>query len=72
MPLFHCTSCHHEWESIDKESKCDWCGAPGKVLEDKTPMEKVSWEELSAKFKALREEAVKSGEPIIVTAQKKK
>ena len=72
MPLFHCTECHHEWECVDKESKCDWCGAPGKVLEDKTPMEKLNWGELVERFKTLSEESVKTGEPIIITTQKKK
>ena len=43
MPYFKCSGCHHEWEgsiNIHKE-KCDWCGAPGKVLEEKTPLEKM-------------------------------
>jgi rubrerythrin len=31
--IFHCTECHHEWEGADKKpKKCDWCGAPGKLL----------------------------------------
>jgi hypothetical protein len=47
MPYFKCSKCHHEWEgsiNIHKE-KCEWCGAPGKVLEEKTPLEKLidSW-----------------------------
>jgi len=38
MPLFKCTKCHHEWEgNIDI---CDWCGAKGKIIEEKTPLEK--------------------------------
>jgi hypothetical protein len=51
MPYVKCSKCHHEWEisSRDKktifsieEDKCDWCGAPyGKVLEKKTPLERM-------------------------------
>ena len=52
MPLMHCTKCHHEWECSDKESCCDWCGSPGRVLEDKTPREIVNWDELMEKFKS--------------------
>lgn len=42
MPLFHCKKCHHEWEgSKTEEPKCDWCGAGGFIIEDKTPVEKM-------------------------------
>jgi DNA-directed RNA polymerase subunit RPC12/RpoP len=41
MPHYHCTKCHHEFEAIEKEASCDWCGAPGKILEEKTPLEKM-------------------------------
>jgi len=30
--IFHCTECHHEWQSVEAVSKCDWCGAEGYVL----------------------------------------
>jgi len=39
MPLMHCMECHHEWESTTEESLCDWCGAAGYVLEEKTELE---------------------------------
>lgn len=42
MPYVKCSNCHHEWESVDEEDKCDWCGAPiGKVLEKMTPLERM-------------------------------
>lgn len=73
MPLFHCTECDHEWEHVgDKESICDWCGASGKVLEDKTSIEKVNWDELMERFRTLTEEAMKTGKIIITSTQKKK
>jgi len=71
MPLMHCSKCHHEWESADKESCCDWCGSPGKVLEDKTPMEKVNWGEMIERFKTLSEESINTGQPIITATQKR-
>jgi hypothetical protein len=71
MPLWHCTKCHHEWESVDGEN-CDWCGAPGRVLEDKTPMEKVDWGEFIEKFSKIREESMKIGQPIVISVQEKK
>lgn len=37
MQLLHCTECHHEWVGLKGES-CDWCQAPGKVIEDSTPL----------------------------------
>lgn len=42
MPLLHCTNCHHEWESTSRTSKCDWCGAAGEVIEEKTPLERMA------------------------------
>ena len=39
MPLFHCKECPHEWESVAKKSKCDWCDGNGFILEEKTPLE---------------------------------
>jgi rubredoxin len=39
MPHFKCSKCHHEWDSIFPDSKCDWCGEKGKVLEEKTSFE---------------------------------
>jgi hypothetical protein len=44
MPLYHCVKCHHEWEGIKRsglEPICDWCGAHGFILEEKTPLEKM-------------------------------
>lgn len=41
MPYWGCTECHHEWEGGRTEETCDWCEAPGKVLEEKTPFEKM-------------------------------
>lgn len=41
MPYYHCSKCHHEYEGYDNQ-KCDWCGADNpKVLEEKTPLEKM-------------------------------
>lgn len=42
MPLLHCVNCHHEWESVSRYSKCDWCGADGDVIEEKTPLERMA------------------------------
>jgi len=41
MPYFHCDTCHHEWEGSKKDTKCDWCGSQGYILEDETPLEKA-------------------------------
>ena len=45
MPYYHCSKCHHEFESIlvdEKTLKCNWCGADKPiVLEEKTPLEKM-------------------------------
>jgi Zn finger protein HypA/HybF involved in hydrogenase expression len=41
MPYVSCSKCHHEWETVDLDEKCRWCGSPiGKVLEKDTPLEK--------------------------------
>lgn len=72
MPLMHCSKCHHEWESTDKERLCDWCGASGKVLVDKTSMEKVDWDHLLKRFNELSQESMKTGKAIITATQKKK
>jgi hypothetical protein len=41
MPYVKCSKCHHEWETADMSSKCDWCGAAiGQILEKVTPFEK--------------------------------
>jgi hypothetical protein len=40
MPLYHCTECHHEWEKSGKEERsCDWCGAPGRMIQAETAFE---------------------------------
>jgi|GEM_PF-2437777 len=68
MPLFHCTKCHHEWEHVAvREDKCDWCGADGKIIEEKTPMELVDWVKL---LERLKEQSIKTGRPIITATQK--
>jgi len=41
VPYWGCTKCHHEWEGGRDDTVCDWCGAPGEVLEEKTPLEKM-------------------------------
>ena len=42
MAYVKCENCHHEWETVDLNEKCDWCGAKiGKVLEKETPLEKT-------------------------------
>lgn len=45
MPYYKCTQCHHEFERIPKykgaTELCDWCGAPGYILEEKTPLERM-------------------------------
>ena len=40
MPHFKCSKCHHEWDSVFPDSKCDWCGEKGIVLEERTSFEK--------------------------------
>lgn len=45
MPLFKCTKCHHEWEGTKSSNVCDWCGSDGRILEDKTPLEKMLQDE---------------------------
>lgn len=39
MPLYHCTKCQHEWEGTKNMDVCDWCGAPGYILVEATPLE---------------------------------
>ena len=41
MPLLHCNKCQHEYEAATKEELCDWCGSDGKVLAEKTDIEKM-------------------------------
>jgi Zn finger protein HypA/HybF involved in hydrogenase expression len=42
MPYLKCRKCHHEWEAITKNEKCDWCNTDRpEVLEDETPLEKM-------------------------------
>lgn len=40
MPYLGCTACHHELEG-DEGEKCDWCGEETRVLEERTPLEKL-------------------------------
>lgn len=42
MPLLKCTECHHEWESAAMfvDRPCDWCEAPGAVIEQ-TALERM-------------------------------
>jgi len=49
MPYYHCDKCHHEFEHIpytktEKAPKCDWCGADSSMIEEQTPLEKMSYE----------------------------
>jgi hypothetical protein len=39
MPLLHCHKCQYVWEGR-KNSKCDWCGKSGVILEEETSFEK--------------------------------
>lgn len=44
MSLLHCKKCHHEFESADKDAKCDWCGEDSYILETQTALEKaINW-----------------------------
>ena len=56
MPLWKCKACHHEWEGY--RPKCNWCGAEGYILEEKTPLEKALEKSdlLLGKLKKIREE----------------
>lgn len=40
MPLFHCIKCHHEWESVKTETKCEWCDGDSYMINEVTPLEK--------------------------------
>jgi len=51
MPLLHCESCHHEYESLDVNKLCDWCGAAGYILAEKTSMEKWLEEMLKLNYR---------------------
>ena len=48
MPYYHCTECHHEFEFYPEkhaevtDPKCDWCGQPSYLLEEKTPLEQMT------------------------------
>jgi Zn finger protein HypA/HybF involved in hydrogenase expression len=46
MPHLKCKKCQHEWDSVSSESKCEWCGSDGKVLEEETVFEKFAEEVL--------------------------
>jgi hypothetical protein len=56
MPLFHCIKCQHEWEGTLTQDGCDWCGAPGTILETETSLEtmlrKNTYKEIIKKLKA--------------------
>jgi len=42
MPYVKCSKCMHEWETTDLKENCRWCKSPiGKVLEEKTPLERM-------------------------------
>ena len=41
MPYLHCSNCHHEYEAIDENETCNWCGSHGYVLEKETPLESL-------------------------------
>lgn len=42
MPLFHCSSCHHEWEAIGLYALCDWCLNEGYIIATNTPLESMA------------------------------
>ena len=64
MAYWHCTECHHEWESVDGDP-CDWCGCPGYILEDSTPLERFVKDFNRKKIKILSDilSARKEGRP---------
>jgi len=42
MPLLHCSNCHHEYESYEKDWEkdlCDWCGHIPYLIKEKTELE---------------------------------
>jgi hypothetical protein len=44
MPLWHCNSCHHEWEGTEDRNVCDWCHDDGYIIEKVTQFERfVNW-----------------------------
>ncbi len=55
MPLLHCQSCQHEFEAINKEVLCDWCGGKAYVLQAVTSFE--AW--VQSRVKGLRKEKPK-------------
>lgn len=42
MKLWHCASCHHEWQG--NRVTCDWCKGTGELLEDRPapPMKEIA------------------------------
>lgn len=56
MPYVKCSECHHEWETVDEDDPCDWCGAPvGKVLEEMTPLERMMKSPIKTLLRFLKE-----------------
>ena len=56
MPHYKCTQCHHEFDKIldpldENLVLCDWCSAPAYILEEKTPLEKMCFDEFVKKYK---------------------
>lgn len=39
MPIFHCDTCHHEWEGSRPE--CDWCGGGSYILKSRSELEEM-------------------------------
>ena len=57
MPYLHCKNCHHEWESAEKGTKCDWCGGDSYVLEEETPLSKfLKWFDIEKLKEMLKED----------------
>jgi predicted RNA-binding Zn-ribbon protein involved in translation (DUF1610 family) len=44
MPLWHCNSCHHEWEGGQDDNRCDWCNDKGHIIMEKTGLEQMTLE----------------------------
>lgn len=65
MPLFHCNNCHHEWEGNTTIRVCDWCGAKGKVIAEKTDLENFLGDLMQGKLDhILKKEDLKTDNPI--------
>lgn len=32
MFILHCQKCHHEWQAVEEDEKCDWCGSDSYTL----------------------------------------